>query len=160
MSKEYRSGEDPPDIDMPERNLWLAVIERALKDYCFFFDKLCNTGTGQLIDINRLNNVAQHDFNMKAIGQFNRLRWFIFSNEYRPFNLTYLSIELYEDGEGTAHLIRKEASKQFRLHLKEIEDKNQFVSIVHYIKENTNATDSAFAEKESKLRHKRYRMPI
>ena len=26
--------------EIPERNLWLAVIERAFKDYCFFFDKL------------------------------------------------------------------------------------------------------------------------
>lgn len=158
MTKDYKSGDEELPIDMPERNLWLAVIERALKDYCFFFDKLCNTGTGQLIDINRLNKENLHDFNMKAIGQFNRLRWFIYSKEYRPFNLTYLTTELYEDGEGTAQLIRKEASKQFKLHLKEMEDRSRFVAIVHYIKENTNAAESELAEKESKLRHKRYRM--
>jgi hypothetical protein len=39
---------DPQDFETPERNLWFAVIERALKDYCFFFDRLCNTGNGSL----------------------------------------------------------------------------------------------------------------
>lgn len=158
MTKSYKSDEEEAQLDIPERHLWMAVIERALKDYCFFFDKLCNTGSGQLVDFHRLSNIGQNDFNLKAIGQFNRLRWFIYSKEARPFNLTYLANELYEDGDGTAGLIRKEASKQFRLHLKEIEDKNQFVAIVSYIKTNTNAANSEAAEKESKLRHKRYRM--
>lgn len=158
MSSNYKSDDDELELDIPERNLWLAVIERALKDYCFFFDKLCNTGSGQLVDYNKLTYTGQSDFNLKAIGQFNRLRWFIYNKESIPFNLSYLANELYEDGDGTAGLIRKEASKQFRRHLKEIEDKNQFVAIVHYIKENTTAADSEAAAKESTLRHKRYRM--
>ena len=158
MTKGYKSDDDPLEIDMPERNLWLAVIERALKDYCFFFDKLCNSGSGQLVDYNKLTYTGQYDFNLKAIGQFNRLRWFIYSKECKPFNLTYLANELYEDGDGIAGLIRSEASKQFRLHLQEFEEKNQFVAITHYIKENTTAADSEAAAKESTLRHKRYRM--
>jgi hypothetical protein len=158
MTKDYKADDEEQPLDIPERHLWMAVIERALKDYCFFFDKLCSTGTGHLIDINRLNAANVHDFNLKAIGQFNRLRWFIFNKEPKPFNLQYLANELYDDGDGTAGLIRKEASKQFKRHLKEIEDKNKFVAIVSYIKQNTTAADSEAAEKESKLRNKRYRM--
>jgi len=42
-----------------ERNLWFAVIERALKDYCFFFDQLTKvlTVTPLILSVSILNTV-------------------------------------------------------------------------------------------------------
>lgn len=144
--------------ETPERNLWFAVIERALKDYCFFFDKLLNTGNGQLIHYDVLTADNKNNFHIKAIYEFNRLRWFLFEKEPAEFNLTYLTDQLYEDGAGAASSIRKEASKQFKRHFNEAEERGRFMAVIHYIKENTNISRAQAADKESSLRNKRYRL--
>jgi hypothetical protein len=150
--------EEPISHETPERNLWFAVIERALKDYCFFFDKLYSTGSGQLIQYESLTVDNKSHFHIKAIYEFNRLRWFIFEKEPAQFNLSYLAEQLYEDGEGAASSIRKEASKQFKLHFDKAEERGQFMAVIHYIKENTGVMRSESAQKESALKNKRHRL--
>lgn len=149
---------EPVSHETPERNLWFAVIERALKDYCFFFDKLLSNGSGQLVRYDNLSANSKNEFQIKAIYEFNRLRWFIFDKEPSHFNLTYLADQLYEDGDGAASSIRKEASKQFKLHFNQAEERGQFMGLIHYIKENTNVMRAEAATKESSLRNKRHRI--
>jgi hypothetical protein len=144
--------------ETPERNLWFAVIERALKDYCFFFDKLANTNSKHLFCYNTLNESYRRNFQTKAIYEFNRLRWFLFENEPYQFNLAYLTDQLYEDGDGAASSIRKEASRQFKLHFNEAETRGRFLAVIHYIKENTNIMNAEAADKQCALRSKRYRI--
>jgi hypothetical protein len=129
--------DDPIEHDIPERNLWFAVIERAVKDYCFFFDKLLNTGNGQLVSYKSLTPDSMSDFHARAICEFTRLRWFLFAKEPKEFNLAYLTEQLYDDGEGTAASIRKEVSKQFKLHFADAVKRDQFVAVIDYIKTNT-----------------------
>lgn len=150
--------EEPISHETPERNLWFAVIERALKDYCFFFDKLLNTGTGHLIQYDSLTADNKNNFQIKAIYEYNRLRWFLFDREPAQFNLTYLADQLYEDGDGAASSIRKEALQQFKRHFNQAEERGQFMAIIHYIKENTNIMRLEAATKESSLRNKRHRI--
>lgn len=142
--------------EIPERNLWFAVIERALKDYCYFFDKLINPGSTQII----YRGVPDYrdEFQLKAIYEFNRLRWFLFEKESKQFNLTYLADQLYEDGDGAASSIRREAIRQFKAHFDEAESRGRFMKIIHYIKENTNVVNAEAAKQISPLRHKRYRL--
>jgi len=142
--------------EVPERNLWFAVIERALKDYCYFFDRLINPGSTHLVYSDGLNHKDQ--FQLKAIYEFNRLRWFLFEKEPAEFNLAYLADQLYEDGDGAAASIRKEAIRQFKTHFDEAERRGQFMKIIHYIKENTGVAYSEAADKVSPLRTKRYRL--
>jgi hypothetical protein len=149
---------EPTSFETPERNLWFAVIERALKDYCFFFDKLLSNGSGQLVRYDVMPLDDRNNFQIKAIYEFNRLRWFLFEKEPAHFNLTYLADQLYEDGSGAASSIRKEASKQFKLHFDHAEERGRFMGLIHYIKENTNVTRTESAEKESSLRYKRHRV--
>jgi len=146
------------NLETPERNLWFAVIERALKDYCFFFDRLTNNGNGHLMHFDRFNSVNKNNFQIKAIYEFNRLRWFLFEKEPSEFNLAYLTDQLYEDGDGAASSIRKEASKQFKLHFTEAEERGQFMAVIHYIKENTGIVNAESAKKQCSLRSKRYRV--
>lgn len=153
----YNSQEEGPENDTPERSLWFAVIERALKDYCFFFDRLTSTGAGHLINVEKMRHVYIENFNLKAIAEIERLRWFLFCKIPEPFNLEYLSEQLYDDGPGMAKTIRDEAAQQFKLHLMETEKNNRFVAIIDYIKESTSATQVTPALIESKLRHKRSR---
>lgn len=153
----FNTEQEGPDNDTPERALWFAVIERALKDYCFFFDRLASSGAGHLINIDKLRPAYRENFTLKAIAEVERLRWFLFCKTPEPFNLQYLAEQLYDDGPGMASTIRNEAAQQFRLHLIEAEQQNRFVAIVNYIKESTSATNVAPALVESKLRHKRSR---
>jgi hypothetical protein len=101
---------------------------------------------------------AKESFNIKAICELNRLRWFIFDSTPRPFNLEYLTEQLYEDGPGAASSIRKEAKEQFKLHYEEAERIGQYMAVIHYIRENTNALSSQAAKSVSRLRNKRYRL--
>jgi hypothetical protein len=152
------SEQDLASNETPERNLWFAVIERALKDYCFFFDKLGSSGTGNLIPYEIFDSDRKNQFNIKAIYEFNRLRWFIFTKEPEPFNLEYLAEQLYDDGPGAASSIRKEAKEQFKLHFDQADKKGRFQAVLHYIKENTNVERSVSATQISRLRYKRHRL--
>jgi hypothetical protein len=144
--------------DFPERTLWLAVIERALKDYCFFFDRLEGLPHKSLKliakekEIDR-KNVMYH----RTVGDFSRLRWFLFDPFPRPFNLTYLIRELYDD-ESIAEAMRKQAKEQFKLQLDKVRDLGRYQMIVKYVEENTGADKATPATEESKLRNKRYRL--
>lgn len=153
-----KSGEEPPSNETPERNLWFAVIERALKDYCFFFNKLSNTGQGQLINCESRSPTFNNDFNLKAINEFNRLRWFLFEKEPLAFNLTYLTEQLYDDGDSAASCIRKQAIMQFKLHFLTIEEAGRFVAITSYVRQKIRIEPSQAAEKESTLRYKKFRL--
>lgn len=144
--------------DFPERTLWLAVIERALKDYCFFFDRLeglphisiKRTFHEKVID---RKNVMYR----KTIGELARLRWFLFEPQPVAFNLSYLIRELYED-DSLADEMRKQAKEQFKLQLDKVRAQGRFALIVKYVEENTNADKATPAAEESKLRYKRYRL--
>ena len=146
--------------ETPERNLWFAVIERALKDYCFFFDRLLNTGNGSLVIYERMNDNYRQSFHLKAIAELNRLRWFLFTREQVPFNLEYLAEQLYDDGVGAAQSIRAVAIKQFKRHFLEAEAANKFEHIIRYVRENIAIDKMETAETESTLRHKRYRLIV
>jgi len=141
-----------------ERNLWFAVIERALKDYCFFFDQLTKSANGHTVDFERLNSQHRNQFTLKAIAELNRLRWFLFEKVPEPFNLEYLCQELYAHGHGVACDIRKQAAEQFKRHYNETEERGVFVAITKYIAETTKIAETQAAQTESPLRYKRYRL--
>ena len=146
--------------ETPERNLWFAVIERALKDYCFFFDRLLNTGNGSLVIYERMNDNYRQSFHLKAIAELNRLRWFLFTREQLPFNLEYLAEQLYDDGEGAAQSIRVVAMKQFKRHFLETEATKKFERITQHVRENIAIDKMDTADTEIALRHKRYRLVV
>jgi len=69
---------------------------------------------------------------------WDRLRWFLFDLEPIEFNLTYLSLVLY-DGDGFAYQIRQAANKYFKRHLNETKEKGIFPYIIAHIVENSPA---------------------
>ena len=144
-------------LKTPERELWFAVIERALKDYCFFFDKILTTGNGHLIRYDELHKVHRQSFNLKAIAVINRLRWFLFEKQPVPFNLTFLLEQLYDDDTHVAAHIREQAAKQFKLHCAEIEARGMFQAVISYVTNTTEETHGAPSASFSTLKTKRYR---
>lgn len=143
----------------PERTLWLAVIERALKDYCFFFDYLDRLPQPSVKKTFHLDQMDRKNvMYRRTIGDFSRLRMFLFDRHPRPFNLSYLMRELYNDDESMAEAMRKQAREQFKLQLDKIREQGRFNVIVKYIEENTNADKTTPAAQESSLRTKRYRL--
>jgi hypothetical protein len=155
--RQYETETDRVVLRTPERDLWMAVIERALKDYCFFFEKVLQTGNGHLIRYEGLSEHDARDFSMRCIAELSRLRWFLFDATPTPFNLEYLSNELYDDNGGMAQCIRKEAQKQFNLHVQSQQIAGRFPDVIKYVTENWQRDFSDAASKRSKLSYKRYR---
>jgi hypothetical protein len=152
----------PPDgheevVETPERNLWMAVVERALKDYCFFFDKLHSSSNGRMMTYRISANDNPSVMFTRTIKELNRLRWFLFCETPEPFNLIYLTELFYEDGAGMAANIREMASRQFRKNMLEAEQMNIFVDVREHISKFTSADKWSPAEEYVQLRHKRYK---
>ncbi len=144
--------------DMPERTLWLAVIERALKDYCFFFDRLDGLPQVTIKQLAKIDTI-DHKSAMyrRTVGDLLRLRWFLFDLNPQPFNLSYLVRELYDD-ETIAEGMRTQAAQNFKRQLDKVRGQKRYAMLVRYIEENTGADKATPAENESRLRYKRYRL--
>lgn len=140
--------------ETPERNLWLAVIERAFKDYCFFFDKLEARHNHAFLQKKTVGDYMKK----KCIAEITRLRWFIFEKSQMPFNLQYLVTELYEDSDNVLSALRKSAREQFARHVSEKLEHPIFKPIIDHIVMHTDALHHQAATVESTLRYKRYRL--
>lgn len=117
----------------PEKALWLAVVERAMRDYCFYFEWLqqhrmsCDVAHQE-----RLYGQNRNGYVLKGIAEYNRLCWFLFCDEPAPFNLTYI-FDMLDQEDALLHTIRKLCKEQFKLHLNRIKDANMFPRIVEHI---------------------------
>lgn len=145
------------DIQTPERNLWMAVIERAMKDFCFFFDKLNGSGKGQILNYNPHHQYGTQSFNTRVIKELNRLRWFLFSNEMEPFNLAFLIDQFYDDSDGILLEIRKVAKNQFKKNFDEAAQLGLFPGVRQYVTQVTAIDTWTSADEYVPLRQKRYR---
>jgi hypothetical protein len=149
------------NLALPERYLWLAVVERALKDYCFFFDRLTGADQGNRVMQNYLNfRTKTYSFNYKkAVAEYSRLNWFMFDLTPIPFNLEYICIQLYDDGSGVAARFRTEAKKLLNKHIIDSKAEERFGILVDHIKGYANEpyVDSDPRDKNS-FRTKRYRL--
>lgn len=138
----------------PEGELWLAVIERAIRDYCFFFDNAlsysCKTRWGPRTE----ENVQT----VKCIRELQRLRWFLFEETPEPFNMQYILENLFDDYDAIGKEIRAQAKSEFKKHLEEMEQKRMFLGLIAYIKANTNAMDAIVTAVEVSLKNKRLRV--
>lgn len=143
---------------MAERTLWMAVVERAMKDYCFFFDWWESATRVYRQKSSKNPKIKPRvDMSQRAICEFNRLQWFLFDTEKRAFNLEYITSELYDD-QGVKQKLRRMAREQFRLNLDSAISKNKFPNVTKYILENTTAGQAEPAAKISSLKQKRYRI--
>jgi hypothetical protein len=141
--------------DIAERKLWLAVIERALKDYSFFFERW-----ERYLHIQNYNNKKklwkEHspEFKAKTMVEFNKLHDFIFSNDAKPFNLIYITDTLYDN--DIAEKLREVATEQINHHLADQENKGKFLDIVKAIREKLNNFEKPTTKNTHKF--KRFRV--
>jgi aminopeptidase C len=145
------SSEQP---ESAERNLWLAVIERALKDYCFFFDRIQEKGTSYLTKGCKGKKSSRN----KCLHEISRLRWFLYGIPAEPFNLEYLITELYDDSDNVLQSIRSHATSQFKRHILEQQDKGKFDALVSEMYGFVPECPIAPATTESTLRQRRNRV--
>ena len=156
MSK-YRVDSSELSSEQPEsaeRNLWLAVIERALKDYCFFFDRIQEKGTSYLTKGCKGKKSSRN----KCLHEISRLRWFLYGIPAEPFNLEYLITELYDDSDNVLQSIRSHATSQFKRHILEQQDKGKFDALVSEMYGFVPECPIAPATTESTLRQRRNRV--
>lgn len=148
-------------LDIPERMLWLAVVERALKDYCFFFDRLTNADQGDRIMQSTTNfKKSKRGYNLhKARAEYQRLSWFMFDQSQTPFNLEYICTQLYDDGAGVAESFRVEAMKLLNRHITDSMAEFHFPHLVTFIRDMTpKLKGSAEPRDKDTFRTKRYRL--
>lgn len=156
-SKSFFAEEMDERPPTPERKLWMAVIDRALKDYCLFFDQLQLSNQKEMLNIFDKSRQTGSKFNIKAIREFERLNWFLFCPSAEEFNLTFLSEQFFEDYEGVADTIRKVAKRQFKKNMNDAEALGLFPVIREQISLATAADTWIPAESYVLLRQKRYR---
>jgi len=141
-------------IQTPERKLWMAVIERAMKDYCFFFDKLA--AMHKAPGYSPYYKTTTSSFNKRAIKELNRLRWFIFDKQAEEFNLTFLTEQFYEDSDGAAEHIRKVAKEQFKKNMDDAKTNKLFPEVREHISRFSSVDSWTAADEYVPLRLKRY----
>lgn len=143
---------DSQEINSPEKQLWLAVIDRALKDYCFFFDKLFTyklkfVGSDQIE-----TNLGYY----KTIQELHTLRWFLFSTNPQQFNMQYILENIYDNYEGIAKTIRDKAKQHFKSHVESIKDEGRFPRLIKYILSETNALNPEIPSVPLSFKDKRF----
>lgn len=138
----------------PEKELWMAVIDRALRDYCFFFEKLFHHSAKKKWGASVEDNLSS----VKAIRELNRLRWFLFAEEPQEFNMQYILENIYDNYDEIGASIRYYAKQQFRRHVEEIEKLGTFKSLVMYIRNETKAMDVPAATTDNPIRRRRLRV--
>lgn len=148
-------GNDPTE-NLPERTLWLAVISRAMRDYCFFFDRLSSedysppyTAKGSRKSYTTLYH--------KAIAEFSRLRFWFNNPNPHPFNLVYIGHMLYEDGDGFAECIRKQAHAFLAAHLEEVEKENKYPELLKHFRQFIASDILPEDGQAKKFHYKRFR---
>lgn len=147
------SEEIEPDVlRFPERDLWLAVIERAVRDYCFFFDKLFSHAAKETWGRKTESNLSVS----KSAKIFADLRWFLFCEDSEEFNLQYLFEHMYDDYDMKLGAMRKQLKEQFKLHLQQTEASGKFLNIIKRIKLQADTMKVKAARDESLLKHKRF----
>lgn len=148
-------------LELPERYLWLAVVERALKDYCFFFDRLTNADQGDRVMQSTTNfRRSKRGYNLnKARSEYQRLSWFMFDTTLTPFNLEYICTQLYDDGNGVAEGFRMEAMRLLNRHILDSMAEAMFPHLVIYIKTMTPELINAGEPRDPDVfKTKRYRL--
>lgn len=77
--------EEPRELNLPEHLLWLAVIDRAIADYIKPQPDLC-------------------------IKYKQGLEWFFYEEEPQPFNLAFITEQLFED-DSKAQAVREHLAR-------------------------------------------------
>lgn len=153
--KIYNMDQPRQDLNTPERELWFAVIERALKDYCYFFeewDRRC--AANKSLKKMKMYGYSDTSLKYRTLREFDKLQWFIFSEKAEPFNLEYLTVILFEEP-GVVTNIRKIAKQQLRLHISEVQRRNQHHDAIDYICATTDIKRIEPAEASLPLRETR-----
>jgi hypothetical protein len=149
---------DCNETHFPEKNLWLAVVDRAIKDYCGFFDKLFMVGFNHGKFLNVVARVESNLSIIQATHELNRLRWFLFEESPEPFNMQYIMECLYEDHENMLSSMRAAITKRFNDHIDAIEKLGQFPRLVHYIKNETTALIEGSLRREQAVKRRKYQI--
>lgn len=144
---------DPIERSFPERDLWMAVIERSVRDYCFFFDNLFQFANNDIFEKKREDRVSF----VKAVQELRNLRWFLFGEIPRPFNLQFILEAVYDDFEGMAKSIRQSVSEQFKLHLEQVIASGRHKRLVEYVQNETSAMKAKTAVSRTTINRRRFR---
>ena len=149
---------DCNETQFPEKNLWLAVVDRAVKDYCGFFDKLFMVGFSHGKFLNVVGRIESNLSIIQTMYELNRLRWFLFEENPEPFNMQYIMESLYDNHEGMLSCMRNEITKKFNDHVDAVERLGKFPRLIHYIKNDTTALTEGSLRREQAVKRKKYQI--
>ena len=133
--KRLKVTQEQAEIDyiMPEKRLWLAVIDRAIKDYIGFFYKIsANTSNNSILGYKCDNDMSVP----RCMAELTRLEDFFFAAEPKEFNLVYLADFLFDDPDGMVSSIRKCVTKDFHTHCQAMRESGKFTSVIDFILQN------------------------
>jgi hypothetical protein len=133
--KRLKVTQEQAEIDylMPEKRLWLAVIDRAIKDYVGFFYKISGNNSNNSILGYKCDNTMSVP---RCLAELTRLEDFFFCEEPKEFNLVYLADFLFDEPDGMVSSIQKCVTKDFQTHCETMKQQGKYADIIDFIIRN------------------------
>lgn len=95
---------ETPENVTPEYLLWVAVVDRAIWDFCTFADWYCQRLTHEYCrKRKRVSNTPE----VAMIREYNSLLWFLFDTRPQEFNLQWISEHVFSCGPGLCEGVRR-----------------------------------------------------
>jgi hypothetical protein len=136
----YEYGESYLDAESPEQAFWRAVIDRAVKDYCFFFDMMeAYKNHRPPSEHKELVGYKRDRLYLRSVSEFKVLRWFLFSDEMEQYNMKYIFHNFF-NSPGGEDAIRRYAAKHFQEHMKKMRAQDRYKAVLDYLNANIHET--------------------
>lgn len=124
-------GDDPRHA--PERTLWVAVVERAMRDYCWYLSSSdLMRGFSWGMGRKHFPQPGQPEY-QKLLRNYRHLRWFLFEKKAIPYNLTYIYNNFLEDSGGIQR-VRRYCIRYHAEHLKSVENDPKLAEMLREIR--------------------------
>lgn len=120
-------GDEP--MHGPERGLWVAVVERAMRDYCWYLQSSDLMRGFSWAEDRSFFPVKGQNEHKKLIRDYRVLRWFLFSKKPAPYNLEYIYTNFLEDFGGIAN-VRRYCSTYHKAHLESLDGNPKYTDII------------------------------
>ena len=98
----------------PEYLLWVAIVDRAIYDFCTFADWYCQRLSHEY---GRKRKHISNTAEIAMLREYHTLQWFLFDPIPQEFNLQWIAEHVFNCGEGVCDKIRARCEAGHRANL-------------------------------------------
>lgn len=102
-SNEYSMDLEIPENVDPEYLLWVAIVDRAIYDFCTFADWYCQRLSHEY---GRKRKHVSNTAEIAMLRELSILEWFLFDTVPQPYNLQWIAEQVFNCGDSVCDKIR------------------------------------------------------